>query len=163
MKEATIKKKAEKVDLLADKFQESKSLVFIDYLGLTVAEVSNLRNILYSEGCEMHVIKNNILRRAVKKVGYEGLDEVLVGPNAVALSKDATNTSRIIYDFLKTNKKLKVKLGVIEGKITNEDDLKVLAKLPNKDGMLSMLLSVLQAPIRKLAVAVKAVAEKQEA
>jgi large subunit ribosomal protein L10 len=162
MKEATLQKKAELVEEYAGKFRESKSLLFVDYLGLTVAEVSELRSNLYKEGCEMHVLKNNILRRATKALGYE-LDDAFAGPNAVVLSKDATNSSRIVYDFLKKNKNLKVRFGIIEGKVAEEGELKVLAKLPNKHGMLSMLLSVLQAPLRKFAVAVKAVAEKQGA
>lgn len=163
MKEATILKKAEQVTALSKMFQDSKSLVFVDHLGLTVAEVSNLRNLLYAQGCEMHVFKNNILRRAAKQAGYNGLDELLVGPNAVALSKDATVASKIIYDFAKGNDKLTVKVGVVEGKVVNAKDLKVLANLPDKNGMIAMLLSVLQAPVRNLALAVKAVAEKKEA
>src|SRR5690606_3950143 len=116
---------------------------------------------LYDKGCEMHVIKNNILRRAAEGVGYEGLDGVFVGPSAVALSSDATTASKIIYDFAKTNKKLVVKAGVVEGKVYDPQALKVLANLPDKNGMLAMLLSVLQAPIRNLGVVIKAVAEKQ--
>ena len=151
MKEATIQKKAEQVTNLAQKFQESKSLVFVDYLGLTVAEVSELRAKLYDQGCEMRVVKNNILRRAAIEAGYEGLDEVLVGPNAVAFGSDATSASKAIYDFAKTNNKLEVKAGVVEGKVVNNKELKTLASLPDKNGMIAMLLSVLQAPIRNLA------------
>lgn len=161
MKEATIQKKAEQVTSLAQKFQESKSLVFVDYLGLTVAEVSELRAKLYDQGCEMRVVKNNILRRAAIEAGYEGLDEVLVGPNAVAFGSDATSASKAIYDFAKTNNKLEVKAGVVEGKVVNNKELKTLASLPDKNGMIAMLLSVLQAPIRNLACAIKAVSEKQ--
>lgn len=162
MKETTLQKKAGQVDILSGKFEESKSVLFVDYRGLTVAEISKLRSDLYKENCEMFVIKNNIMRRAAEKVGYSGLDEVLVGPNAVAISGDATNSSRIIYNFLKTNKKLKVKAGVIEGVTYPEEQVRVLAKLPDKNGMLSMLLSVLQAPMRKLACVIKAVGEAQE-
>jgi large subunit ribosomal protein L10 len=161
VKEATIQKKAEQVAILTEKFQAAKSLVFVDHLGLTVAEVTELRNKLYAQGCQMHVIKNNILRRAAKEAGYEGLDEILVGPNAVAFSKDATSASKVIYDFAKGNDKLGVKAGVVEGKVVNSKELKVLANLPDKNGMIAMLLSVLQAPIRNLACAIKAVSEKQ--
>lgn len=161
MKDATIQKKAEQVAVLTKKFQNAKSLVFVDHLGLTVAEVTELRNKLYAQGCQMHVVKNNILRRAAKEAGYEGLDEIFVGPNAVAFSKDATSASKVIYDFAKNNDKLGVKAGVVEGKVVNNKDLKVLANLPDKNGMIAMLLSVLQAPIRNLACAIKAVAEKQ--
>ena len=161
MKESTLQKKITAVNELAEKFKASESLVFLNPIGLTVAEVSVLRRNLYDGGCEMHVIKNNILRRAAQESGYEGLDEVLVGPSAVALSKDATNASKIIFDFAKTNKKLAIKAGVVEGNVYDSKELKVLAGLPDKNGMLSMLLSVLQAPIRNVAVAIKAVAEKQ--
>lgn len=162
MKEATLNKKIAEIQEVAKQFEESKSVVFVDYLGLTVAQVSDLRNRLYQEGCQMKVIKNNILRRAAKEVGYEGLDEFLVGPSAVAFSKDATNASKIMYDFAKKNDILKVKAGVVEGKFVNAQDLKVLASLPDKNGMIAMLLSVLQAPIRNLACVVKAVSEKEE-
>ena len=162
MKEATLNKKTEQIQEVLSKFQESKSVVFVDYLGLTVAQVSDLRNRLYQEGCQMKVVKNNILRRAAREAGYEGLEEFLVGPSAVAYSKDATNASKIMYEFAKKNDALKVKAGVVEGKFVNEKDLKVLATLPDKNGMLSMLLSVLQAPIRNMACVIKAVAEKNE-
>lgn len=162
MKEATINAKVEKTQEILNKFQESKSVVFVDYLGLTVAEVSDLRTRLHNEGCEMKVVKNNILRRAAKEAGYEGLDEFLVGPSAVAFSKDATNASKIMFNFAKENDTLKIKAGVVEGKYVNAKDLKVLASLPDKNGMIAMLLSVLQAPIRNFACAIKAVGEKQE-
>jgi len=160
MKEATLNKKVEEVDSLTAKFKEAKSLVFVDYLGLTVAEVSELRNLLYDQGCHMFVIKNNILRRAAKKAGFKGLDDVLVGPSAVALSKDATAASKVIFGFAKKNEKLGIKVGVVEGTVLNKADLKIVSALPDKKGMVSMLLSVLQAPIRNLGVAIKAVAEK---
>ena len=162
MKEATLNKKTEQIQEVLSKFQEYKSVVFVDYLGLTVAQVSDLRNRLYQEGCQMKVVKNNILRRAAREAGYEGLEEFLVGPSAVAYSKDATNASKIMYEFAKKNDALKVKAGVVEGKFVNEKDLKVLATLPDKNGMVAMLLSVLQAPIRNLACVVKAVSEKEE-
>lgn len=161
MKEATIQTKQVQVTEIVKKFKESKSLVFVDHLGLTVAEVSELRNQLYDQGCNLHVVKNNILRRAAKELGYEGLDNVLAGPSAVAFSKDAASASKVIYNFAKTNEKLNVKAGVVDGKVYDNKQLKVIASLPDKNGMIAMLLSVLQAPIRNLAVAVKAVAEKQ--
>lgn len=159
MKKATIAVKEQQVAELARKFQESESLVFVDYLGLTVAELTDLRRRLYEKGCDLHVIKNNILRRASEQVGYD-LQEYLVGPNAVAFSKDATSASKVIFDFLKENDKLEVRAGVVEGKVMNKDQLAVIAKLPDRNGMIAMLLSVLQAPIRNLACVIKAVSEK---
>ena len=161
MKEATLNAKVEQTQEVLNKFKESKSLVFVDYLGLTVSEVSDLRTRLHDAGCEMKVVKNNILRRAAKECGYDELEQFLVGPSAVAFSKDATNASKIMFDFAKDNEILKIKAGVVEGKYVDVKDLKVLASLPDKNGMIAMLLSVLQAPIRNLACVVKAVGEKQ--
>lgn len=162
MKEATLKAKIAHVDEITAKFQESQSAVVVDCIGLTVAETMDLRKQLYANGCEMHVIKNNIIRRASEKCGYNGLEEALKGPSAVAFSKDATSASKIVYGYAKTNDKLKIKAGVVEGKVLPLDELKVVATLPDKNGMLSMLLSVLQAPIRNMACVIKAVAEKNE-
>lgn len=159
MKEATLQKKVEQVNEVVTKLENSGSAVFVDYLGLTVSEVTDLRQKLHDQGCEMKVVKNNVLKRATEQAGYEGLENVFKGPSAVAISKDATSASKIVYDFAKTNEKLTIKAGVVEGKVMALEDLKVLATLPDKDGMLSMLLSVLQAPIRNLAYAVKAVSE----
>ena len=162
MKEATLKAKIAHVDEVTAKFQESQSAVVVDCIGLTVAETMALRKQLYASGCEMHVIKNNIIRRASEKCGYNGLEEALKGPSAVAFSKDATSASKIVYGYAKTNDKLKIKAGVVEGKVLPLDELKVVATLPDKNGMLSMLLSFLQAPIRNMAFVIKAVAEKNE-
>lgn len=161
MKESTLQRKIEEVNQLTERFSEAQSLVFVNPIGLTVAEVSELRRNLYNKDCEMQVIKNNILRRAAEQAGYEGLDGVFVGPSAVAIGKDATSAAKVIYDFAKTNKKLEIKAGVVEGKVYDVNELKILANLPDKNGMLAMLLSVLQAPIRNLGVVIKAVSEKQ--
>lgn len=161
MRDATIQRKVEQVAAVTDKFKSSGSAIFVDYLGLSVEQVTTLRNQLYAQGCELKVIKNNIIKRAADEVGYVGLENVFSGPSAVAFGKGDTNVSKIIYDFAKKNNQLEVKAGVVEGKVMNAQDLKVYSTLPNKDGMLSMLLSVLQAPIRNIALAVKAVAEQK--
>ena len=109
----------------------------------------------------MKVVKNNILRRATKEAGYDGIEEHLVGPSAIVVGTDEVSAAKVVYDFAKDHDKLSVKVGIVDKAVTNEADLKALSKLPNKEGMLSMLLSVLQAPIRNLACVVKAVSEKE--
>lgn len=161
MNEATIAKKQEQVELVAEKMTNAGSTVFVDYLGLTVAEVTELRIKLRAENCEMKVIKNNILRRAAEKVGY-GVDvQSLVGPSAAVFSEDEVGASKVLFGFAKDHK-ITVKSGVVGGVVTNAKELEQLSKLPNKLGMVSMLLSVMQAPIRGLACAIKAVSEKEE-
>ena len=159
MKEATLQTKIAQVEEVAAKMNDSQSSVVVDVIGLTVAETMALRKELYANGCELHVIKNNIIRRASEKCGYEGLDEALKGPSAVAFSKDATSASKIVYNFAKTNNKLKIKAGVVEGKVVGNDTIQELASLPNKEGMISMFLGCLQAPVRSFACALKAVAD----
>lgn len=160
MNEATIANKQNEVNAVAEQMKQSGSLVFVDYLGLTVAEVSELRSKLHAENCQMKVIKNNILRRAAQEAGYDVPAENFIGPSAAIFSSDETTGSRIVFDFAKGHK-VNVKGGVVDSKAMPASDLKVLASLPNKEGMISMLLSVMQAPIRGLACAIKAVSEKE--
>lgn len=163
MSEATIAKKETLVQDAAEKFKAASSVVIVDYRGLTVEEVTNLRKQLRDANVEMKVIKNSILSRAAKQVGLEGLDEVFTGPTAVAFSNDdVVAPAKIINEFAKDAKALEIKGGIIEGKVASIEEMTALAKLPNREGLLSMLLSVLQAPVRNVAYAVKAVAEKQE-
>ncbi|MFB5330328.1 50S ribosomal protein L10 [Enterococcus faecalis] len=163
MSEAAIAKKETLVQAAAEKFESAASVVIVDYRGLTVEEVTNLRKQLRDAGVEMKVIKNSILSRAAKKVGLDGLDEIFTGPTAVAFSNDdVVAPAKIIDEFAKDAKALEIKGGVIEGKVSSVEQITALAKLPNREGLLSMLLSVLQAPVRNVAYAVKAVAEKNE-
>ncbi|EGO8926226.1 50S ribosomal protein L10 [Enterococcus faecalis] len=163
MSEVAIAKKETLVQAAAEKFESAASVVIVDYRGLTVEEVTNLRKQLRDAGVEMKVIKNSILSRAAKKVGLDGLDEVFTGPTAVAFSNDdVVAPAKIIDEFAKDAKALEIKGGVIEGKVSSVEQITALAKLPNREGLLSMLLSVLQAPVRNVAYAVKAVAEKNE-
>ena len=163
MSEATIAKKETLVEEAAAKFSAAASVVIVDYRGLTVEEVTNLRKQLRDANVEMKVIKNSVLSRAAKKVGLEGLDEVFTGPTAVAFSNDdVVAPAKIIDEFAKEAKALEIKGGIIEGKVASIEQITALAKLPNREGLLSMLLSVLQAPVRQVAYAVKAVAEKEE-
>ena len=163
MSEAAIAKKSAIVDEVSAKFSAVASVVVVDYRGLTVDEVTRLRKQLRDANVEMKVIKNSILSRAAEKAGLEGLGEVFTGPTAVAFSnEDVVAPAKIINDFAKDAKALEIKGGIIEGKVSSLEEITALAKLPNREGLLSMLLSVLQAPIRNVAYAVKAVAEKEE-
>lgn len=163
MTKAVITKKAQLVDEVAEKLTASVSTVVVDYRGLTVDEVTALRKQLRDAGVEMRVIKNSILRRAAEKANLEGLEEVFAGPTAVAFSnEDVVAPAKIMADFAKEAKALEIKGGIIEGGVVSVEEINALAKLPNREGLLSMLLSVLQAPVRNVAYAVKAVAEAKE-
>jgi large subunit ribosomal protein L10 len=158
-----IQAKQDAVDVVTAKLQNSLSTVVADYRGLNVTQVTELRKQLREAGVEFQVLKNTLLRRATAAAELSELDEVLTGPTAIAFSAtDAVAPAKILNDFAKKNDALKLKGGVVEGRVIDADQLKALAELPSRDGLLSMLLSVLQAPMRNFALAVKAVAEKEE-
>lgn len=158
-----IEAKKQHVEVIANQFKESVSTVLVDYRGLTVAEMTELRKNLREAGVEFKVYKNTMTRRAVESAELTELNEFLTGPNAIAFSNDdVTVPAKILHEFSKDHEALEIKAGVIEGSYTPAEDVKAIASLPSKDGLVSMLLSVLQAPVRNFAYAVKAVGEEKE-
>ena len=163
VKEQTLKAKTENINEIKEKIQESQSIVLVDYRGLNVSELTELRKKYREAGVEYKVYKNTMTRRAISNVDLEDLGETLVGPTAVAFSKDdVIAPAKVLHAFAKNHKELEIKGGVIEGKVASLDEIKELSTLPDHDGLVSMLLSVLQAPIRNLAYATKAIAEQTE-
>lgn len=158
-----IETKQVRVEEITEKFKGAATAVVVDYRGLNVSQITELRKQLREAGVEFKVYKNTMTRRATEVAGLEGLNEYLTGPNAIAFStEDVVAPAKIINDFAKKNEKLEIKAGVIEGTIASADDIKALAELPSREGLLSMLLSVLQAPMRNFALVTKAVAEQKE-
>ncbi len=162
MNQSILDSKKELVSEIAGKFQGALSSVVVEYRGLSVAEVTQLRRLLRAEGIEFKVYKNSMTQRAVEDIGYGTLVESLTGPNAIAFGSDAVAPSRILSKFAKKHKKLVVKGGVVEGKVVDTATIKILADLPGREGMIAMLLGCLQSPIRDFAYAIKQIAEKQE-
>ena len=160
---AIIEQKKQIVVEIADKLKASKTVVVVDYRGLTVAEVTELRKQLRDAGVEFKVYKNSMTRRAAEAAELDTLNGSLTGPNAIAFSnEDVIAPAKILNDFAKKHEALEIKAGVIEGNVASAEEIKALAELPSREGLLSMLLSVLQAPIRNLALATKAVADQKE-
>lgn len=158
-----IQAKQESVDAVTAKLRESVTSVVVDYRGLNVAQVTELRKQLREAGIEFQVLKNSLLRRAAAAAELTELNEVLSGPSAIAFSvDDVVAPAKILNDFAKKNDALELKGAVVEGRVIGVEEVKALAELPSREGLLSMLLSVLQAPVRNFALAVKAVADKEE-
>ena len=163
MSEQAIAKKQQEVNEVVEKINAANSLVVVDYLGLSVAEVTELRKQLREAGVEFKVIKNTIMRRALDSQELEYHEEVFQGPTAVAFGmEDAVAPAKILSDFAKKAEALELKGGILEGEVLSKEEIQQIAKLPNREGLLSMLLSVLQAPVRNVAYAVKAVADAKE-
>ena len=165
MSNAAIAEKEKFVDAFAEELKAAKAILIIDYLGLTVEEVTNMRKELRDNGVKMKVVKNTYLRRAAVKAGIEGLEDTFVGPTAVVYTDNAddiTEPARIVSKYEDDFEVIDIKGGVLEGKVTSKEDIKALAAIPGREGLLSMLVSVLQAPVRNVAYAINAVADSKD-
>lgn len=160
---AIIEAKKQHVDEISEQLKNSVSTVIVDYRGLTVEEVTELRSQLREAGVEYKVYKNTMVRRAAEKAGIEGIEEFLVGPTAIATSTDdVVAPAKVIAGFAKEHEALEVKTGVMDGEVISAEQVNTVGSLPSHDGLVSMLLSVLQAPVRNFAYAVKAVGEQRD-
>ena len=161
MNQAVLDSKKNVVSEIQDKFAKSSSTVVAEYRGLSVSEVTELRRTLRAENVEMKVYKNTLAAKAAEAAGFSELADVLTGPNTLVFGEDAVAPSRIMAKFAKKHKALVLKGGIVEGKVIDVDAVNQLAALPNREGMYSMFLSVLQAPITSVARAFNALAEKK--
>lgn len=163
MSAEAIKAKSALVEEIAAKLKGAQSAVVVEYRGLSVAEVTELRRNLRAEDVEFKVYKNSLVRRATEATDYEGLNAQLTGPNAIAFgNSDAVAPARVLAKFAKDHEALVIKAAVVEGKLLDVEEVKEISSLPNREGMYSMLLGMLQAPVSKFARVVKAVAEAKE-
>jgi len=147
--------KAEKTLLIDDLLQRvnaSPFLFVVDYKGLTVAKFAELRKRLASVNAEIHVFKNNLVKKAAEKAGFPGdLADHLKGQSAyVTGAKDVCAAAKIMKNFAAEFEKPIMKAGVLDGKLLDASGIKALADLPSREVLLSQLLGVLQAPASKL-------------
>lgn len=161
MSTEAIKVKAEQVEAVKEKIGKAKSVVLVDYRGLTVAEDTAMRTELRKANVEYAVIKNRIMTRAFSAAGFDGLDGVLEGPTAVAISyDDAVAPAKIISDTAKKTNKLAFKGGIVEGQTMDAQGIAHLATIPSKDVLIAQMLGLLTSPMRSLAVAMSEIAKK---
>lgn len=161
MNQETLNSKKEIVKKIEDSFKESASLTIVEYRGLTVAELSELRKLLKAAGSTFNVYKNTLVTKASAELGYTDLDQYLTGSNAYVFSKEVNAGPKVLAKFAKKNELLVIKAGLAEGKVMDASGMKTIAALPDKNGLLSMFLSCLNAPIQKFAATVKAVADSK--
>ncbi len=158
-----IERKKQQVQELIEKMKEAKSFVIVDYSGLTVEQITKLRRELRQNGCDMAVIKNNITKRATKELGFEEMQEFLVGPNAVAFSfDDSVSAAKVIYDFAKENNSIELKVGVVDGEYMDQDNIKVIATIPSRETLLTMFAAGILQPIKEVAIALDLMAQNLE-
>ncbi|TCS75942.1 50S ribosomal protein L10 [Pectinatus cerevisiiphilus] len=138
---------------LKESFASAKGIVLTGYKGLTVAQDTKLRAKMREAGVKYRVVKNTMLRFAVKDLGYDDLVQYLEGTTAVAYSsEDVIAPAKVIEAFIKENNLTKtdtlvVKAGVVDGKVIDAAGVKELASLPSREVLIAKLLGSMQAPI----------------
>ena len=159
-KQEKIDKKAEKAATVADitaRLKASSTAVLADYRGMTVGQMRELRSKLRGGGIEMVVVKNTLARRAARAAGYEPLSAELVGPVAMLFAVDDVSApARILNEYIRANRKMVIKAGLLEGQVIKADAVTELADLPSREVLLSRLLGAMQAPLGNLASVLQA-------
>jgi large subunit ribosomal protein L10 len=159
-KEAKVDKKALKAESVADltaRLKASSTAVLADYRGMTVGQMRELRSKLRDGGIEMVVVKNTLARRAAKAAGYEPLNAELVGPIAMVFAgEDVSAPARILNEYIRANRKMAIKGGLLEGQVITAESVVELADLPSREILLSRLLGAMQAPLGNLASVLQA-------
>ena len=140
--------KAEKQEFVKnfnETLKEKEFLVVTHYKGLTVSEISSLRQKIKSANSIFKVSKNTLTKRALKDTSFEVLDKLFVGPTSIAYSDDPVSTSKVIIDFAKENENLKILGGAMSGKELNIDEIKKLASLPSMENLRAQIIGLLSA------------------
>ena len=156
--------KSQVVAEIVEKLQKSSSTIVVDYKGLTVEEVTELRKKMREAGVEYKVYKNTLVRRAAQEVGItEFNDELLVGTNAIAFGyEDPIAPARVIKDFMEAHPKMQLKMGVVEGEFYNESQIVEFANIPSREVLLAKLLGSLKAPMSNFVYLLDALIKEKE-
>ena len=152
------------VEEIKESIKDAKSVVLVEYRGLTVEQDTKFRKAMRESDVIYKVYKNTMVKRAIEGTEFEALKDDLEGPTAVAISKtDATAPARIVAQFAKENPVLEIKTGVVEGTYYDNAGIKTIATIPSRDVLISKLLGSMQSPIANFARVIKQIAEAKEA
>lgn len=161
MKEAKLAQKHEVISEIKEAIQNSKSVTIVEYRGLNVSEVTELRTKYRNSNSSYKVYKNTMVNIALKELGYEGYEDLLTGPNGFVFSnEDMVQGPKVTAEFSKENEKLVIKGGLLDGDVLNADEVKALAKLPTREVLVAMALGGLNAPIQGFASALNGIITK---
>ena len=147
-------KKTKAIGELKTTLSEANDFIFTDYRGLTVEQISSLRRLLRTKEVHYKVIKNNFARIAFEQLSLPDVSAYLSGPTAVAISpRDSNEVAKILYEFTKETPALKIKGALVGETIYNASQTEAFSKLPGRLELISMLMSVMNGPVRNLAAA----------
>ena len=154
--------KQQRVDELSSELKGATTYVFVATRGLTVAQDTEMRAELRKNGVKFEVIKNTVLRRVFGELGFEGLDDVFKGPTAVGYSDDIIAPAKVLAKYSENIEPMEIKGGIIDGKVATLDEVIALSKVPDPTTLQTQVAYSLLFPFTKLAMLVKAVAEKKQ-
>jgi large subunit ribosomal protein L10 len=140
------------VDDFSKKMEGVQAAVLTHYRGLNVEQINALRRRFREENISYHVVKNTMMKLAAKGTDMEKLNGYFKGPTAIAISHgDPVSLAKILSEFVKTQPKLEIKIGLIQGKVSSPDEIKALATMPSREVLLAQILGGIQAPAQELA------------
>lgn len=142
---------------------KAQTLVIAEYRGITVADMTKLRNTARSAGVSLSVLKNTLARRAVAGSAFEVVSDQMTGPLIYGFSEDAVAAAKVVAEFAKTNDKLVIRAGAYGGKALDVNGVKQLASIPSKEVLLAQLLGLMQSPISRTARVLAALVEQRGA
>ena len=148
--------KKEFVSSLNKDFNESDLLVVTQYSGLDVKKMEELRSKMRDVGVKFKVTKNRLTKLALKGSSFENVDELFIGPTAIAYSKNSIQAAKVAVEFSKKNNKLKIIGGSFEGELIGKEKINFLATLPSLDELRSIIISLIMAPATKVATILQA-------
>ena len=154
--------KQQRVEDLTSELKGATTYVFVATRGLTVAQDTEMRSELRKNGVKFEVIKNTVLSRVFAELGFEGLDDVFKGPTAVGYSNDIIAPAKILAKYSKDIEPMEIKGGIIDGKVASLDEVMALSQVPDPTTLQTQVAYSLLFPFTKLAMLVKAVAEKKQ-
>ena len=158
---ANIEAKQAIVEEIKSKIEKAKTVVFVDYRGITVEADTKMRAEIRKSGSEYKVYKNRLVLRALNELGYTDCEKYLEGTNAVAFGyEDEVAPAKIVVGAKSEACPMEIKFGIYNKQVVDDNAIKALAAIPSKEVLIAKLLSMLTAPVRGLAVALNEIAKK---
>ncbi len=150
--------KKEVVSEIKNKVDNSASIIFFDYRGLSVAETMELRSQLKKSNTDIKIYKNTLIKRALDR--YD-LDNILIGPNAITLSTDVIEPIKVLTNYAKNHKALEIKGGIIDGNISSIEEITKLSTIPSREGLLTMLAGGMIGIVKDLSICLHLYSEQK--
>ena len=159
--EKILAKKQEVIDEIKERVQNNATLVLFDYRGITDNEAKELKRALRDNGADYKVYKNTLMARALSDLNID-LSEGLNGPSALAYGTDQIAPIKVLSDFAKKNSALVLKVGIVDGEVSDKAKLEALSTIPSREGLLTMLAGGMIGIAKDLSICLDLYAQQKE-